>query len=333
MPFRDQPPVLLGIIGDSGSGKSTLSSGIEQILGMERVSDLCLDDYHRYDRAERSELGITALDPACNHLELMRQHLHLLRRGETIFKPNYDHRDGTFGRPELFTPRQLVVVHGLLGLHTDALRSAFHVSVFLDPDPELRVQWKIQRDCGKRGYTPEEVRRALAHRQTDAERYIVPQRDRADLVVRFYPQPGYWSTRDNSRLNVRILAGPSLPVPDLEPVTREAMRQVRRASDAAPTTGRPAFMLEEPASPQGARALEIDGTIGDDLALLMEEALWEQMPRVRHLRPEAIGHFVEAGAVRRSNALALTQLLVTYYLVQAAEAARTGQQVTVAAAG
>ncbi len=328
MPFRNQPPVLLGIIGDSGSGKSTLSSGIEQILGMERVSDVCLDDYHRHDRAERSRLGITALDPACNHLDLMRQHLQLLRRGETIFKPNYDHRDGTFGAPELFTPRQLVVVHGLLGLHTEALKAAFHVSVFLDPDPELRVQWKIQRDCGKRGYTPEEVRRQLAHRQADAERYIMPQRERADLVIRFYPQPGYWSTRDNTRLNVRILVGPGLPVPDLEPVARDAMRQARSEHGS----GRPAFVVEEPVGSAQPLAFEIDGTIGDDLALELQDALWDAMPRVRHLRPEAIGHFVEGTAVKRSNALALTQLLVTFYLVQAAEAAREQHEAATVAA-
>ncbi len=70
-------------------------------------------------------------------------------------------------------------------------------------------------------------------------------------------------------------------------------------------------------------AIEIDGTIGDALALELQDALWDAMPRVRHLRPEAIGHFVEKTSVRRSNALALTQLLVTYYLVQAVEAARS----------
>jgi phosphoribulokinase len=322
MPYRHQPPVLLGIIGDSGSGKSTLSSGVEQILGPERASDICLDDYHRYDRAERAALQITALDPECNHLELMRQHLLLLRKGETIFKPNYDHRDGTFGRPALFTPKQLVILHGLLGLHSDALKQCFHVSIFLDPDPELRVQWKIQRDCSKRGYTPEEVRKQLAHRETDAQRFIMPQRARADLTISFYPQPGYWSTRDNRRLNVRIVEAHGMPEPDLGDIAQEAKRRSRAEH------GRPHFLIEEPTRALGGRTIDIDGDIPDDLAYAAEEALWEQMPGVRHLRPESIGNFVQGGGVYRSHTLALTQLLVTYQIVQAAE----GMRVQLAAA-
>ncbi|MFQ5889791.1 MAG: phosphoribulokinase [Gemmatimonadota bacterium] len=317
MPFRDQNPILLGIVGDSGSGKSTLSAGIEMILGKERVTDICLDDYHRYDRAGRKAHGITALNPECNHLELMRQHLLLLRAGETIFKPVYDHSDGTFGPPEFVTPRQLVVVHGLLGLYTQPLKSAFHVSVFLDPDPDLRVQWKISRDTAKRGYTPEQVRQQLEHRRHDSETFILPQRGRADLVVRFYPQPGYWQTRDNTRLNVRILQRHDVGGPDLESLLVEAARIACHGK-----RGRPCLYLEEYSTGGVEEALYIDGSIPDELAAEVEDTLWDQMPRVRHLRPEEIGVFDEGGVIRRSNSLALTQLLVTYYLVRAAEVAR-----------
>lgn len=317
MPFRDQLPILLGIVGDSGSGKSTISGGIETILGDERVTRICLDDYHRYDRAGRKEHGITALDPDCNHIELMRQHMELLRRGETIFKPIYDHSDGTFGPPEFVTPRQLVVVHGLHGFFTEELKSAFHVSVFLDPDPELRVQWKILRDTSKRGYTPEQVREALERRRSDSERFITPQRDRADLVIRFYPQPGYWKSRDNTKLNVRILQRHALPGPNLGGLLEEAARIASR--DGA---RRPYLLLEEEPGEDGGLGLHIDGSVPGELAAEVEDTLWRQMPRVRHLRPEVIGTFDEAGTIRHSSSLALTQLVVTYYMVEAANVAR-----------
>lgn len=324
MPFRDQLPILLGVVGDSGSGKSTLSAGIDRILGDERVTDICLDDYHRYDRAGRKERAITALHPDCNHLELMRQHMELLRLGETIFKPVYDHTDGTFGPPEFVTPKQLVVVHGLLGFYTEELRRAFHLSVFLDPDPELRVQWKIQRDCSKRGYTPEQVRAQLEHRRFDAETHIMPQREQADLVIRFYPQPGYWRSRDNSRLNVRILQRAPLPGPDLDDLLSHADRTASLNGLRRPP------LFTEPGR-DGETALYVDGAIPDELAAEVEEALWAQMPRVRHLRPEQVGTFEEAGRIYRSNALALTQLVVTYYMVRAANAAREATGATAAA--
>ncbi|MGH7674423.1 MAG: phosphoribulokinase, partial [Gemmatimonadales bacterium] len=97
MPFRAGRSIMLCLVGDSGAGKSTLSHGSVEILGAERVSDICLDDYHSLDRVGRQERHITALHPDCNHLDLMGQHMRLLRQGERVFKPVYDHTNGSFG--------------------------------------------------------------------------------------------------------------------------------------------------------------------------------------------------------------------------------------------
>ena len=56
----------IGVAGDSGSGKTTFTQGVRSIFGSDLVSTITLDDYHRYDREERKELGITALNPAAN---------------------------------------------------------------------------------------------------------------------------------------------------------------------------------------------------------------------------------------------------------------------------
>lgn len=184
---RGEEPVILAIVGDSGSGKTTLSSAMALVLGPERVTTICLDDYHRYDRAERARLDITALSPECNRLDLMAEHLHALRAGQAIVKPVYHHAHGTFGPDERVAPRSVVIARGLLALHTPELRSAFDLTVFCDPDPTLRVHWKIARDTAKRGYTPDEVQQHLRRRQPDVERYIAPQRAHADVVVMYAP--------------------------------------------------------------------------------------------------------------------------------------------------
>jgi phosphoribulokinase len=181
--------VLIGVGGDSGSGKTTLSSCIALAAGTDRTTLICLDDYHRYNRRERERRAITALSPECNRLDLVAEHLAALRRGDTITKPVYDHHDGTFGPDEVVTPREVIVVRGLLGLHTEALAQCFDLSVFLDPDPGLRVAWKVERDCEKRGYSREEVLAQIAQRQPDADRFIAPQRERADISIRFTPAP------------------------------------------------------------------------------------------------------------------------------------------------
>ncbi|MGH2772057.1 MAG: phosphoribulokinase, partial [Actinomycetota bacterium] len=72
----------MGLVGDSASGKTTLTDGILNIIGRERVTAICTDDYHKYDREARKTLNITPLNPECNYMEIMEQHLQLFAMGE-----------------------------------------------------------------------------------------------------------------------------------------------------------------------------------------------------------------------------------------------------------
>ena len=58
-------PIIAGIVGDSAAGKTTLAKGLVNLLGPERVTHVCSDDYHKYDRDERARRSITALHPDC----------------------------------------------------------------------------------------------------------------------------------------------------------------------------------------------------------------------------------------------------------------------------
>jgi phosphoribulokinase len=131
-------PVLLALAGDSASGKSTLSRGVEFILGVGRVGRVCTDDYHRYDRATRAELGVTPLAPEANRMDLMAEHLRTLAGGEAVSKPTYDHHTGSFGDEERVEAGEIVIVEGLLPLADRSVRDQIDVAVFLEPDEELR---------------------------------------------------------------------------------------------------------------------------------------------------------------------------------------------------
>jgi phosphoribulokinase len=178
-------PFLLAIVGDSGSGKSTVASGVAALIGPERVSTLELDDYHRYTRAERQELGVTALNPSVHNFPLMQEHLQLLGRGRRVRNRAYDHSDGTFGAMRTIEPAEVVLVRGLLGFPNDELRAAYDLAVFLQPEPELLFRWKLRRDVKTRGYTEAEVLKRIARHLLDSKEYVLPQAERADLVVRY----------------------------------------------------------------------------------------------------------------------------------------------------
>ncbi|HEY5319185.1 MAG TPA: phosphoribulokinase, partial [Solirubrobacteraceae bacterium] len=180
-------PIMLGVVGDSGAGKTTLTRGLVRILGEAQVTRVAADDYHRYDRRQRAEHGVTPLDPAGNYLDVLEQHLAHLRAGEPILKPIYRHKDGTFLPSRYVRPAQFTIVEGMLGFHTAAMRQAYDVRVYLAPPEDLRRQWKVQRDISRRGYTTDEVLAELDRREGEAEVYIRPQQRHADIVVSFTP--------------------------------------------------------------------------------------------------------------------------------------------------
>jgi phosphoribulokinase len=178
-------PLMLGIVGANGAGKTTLARGIARLLGKQGVTPICLDDYHRHERAERARLKLTSDDPAAYDLGLMAAHLASLRGGGTIRKPVYDHRTGKLREAELVTATGLVLAYGALTLTPPSLAELFDLTVYLDPEPELLRRWRQERDISQRGYSYEEVASLEAARDRDISRFVRVQRAFADLVVRF----------------------------------------------------------------------------------------------------------------------------------------------------
>ena len=129
-----------------------------------------MDDYHKYDREERRGVPFTVLNPECNYIDIMEQHLQLLALGRPILKPVYDHTTGRLGRPVPVEPRDFVIVEGLLPLHTKLSRACFDITVFLDPPEAIRREWKLRRDCKDRGYSPDQVLAELERREPEARR-------------------------------------------------------------------------------------------------------------------------------------------------------------------
>ncbi len=290
----------MGVVGDSASGKTTLTRGLVRVLGEDAVSHVCLDDYHRFDRAQRSGRQITPLDPDCNYMDVMDQHLRLLRAGEAILKPVYRHSDGSFGPPVYLAPRRFVIVEGLLGFHTSSMCDRYDVRVFLDPPENLRRRWKVVRDCSRRGYTTDQVLAELDRREGDSDTYIRPQRATADMVVRF-SEPETDSDIDATHLDSHLLLRPGLPHPDLEDVIGDADDELTQIGSG------------------GDQDLFVPGRLDPSVALELEERIWSHMHFASHLRSERLGEFTIGTRLHRSDSLALVQLLVLYHLVTARE--------------
>ncbi len=287
-------PIILGVVGDSAAGKTTITRGLVRGLGEDSVTHVCTDDYHKYDRAKRAERGITPLHPDCNYIDIMEQHLMLLRRGEAILKPVYGHSDGKFGPPTYVKPKSFTVVEGLLGYHTEEMRNVCDVRVYLAPPEELRRRWKVNRDCSRRGYTTDEVLAELDKREDDSVSFIRPQERYADLVVSFCAS----EDSDQDHLDAELSLRDGLPHPDLSPFI----------------DSNGGITLEEQ---DGGQLLRIPGRLDAERAGAIEQAIWEQMQFASHLRSQRLGEFTLGNDLHRSESLALVQLLILYHLVTA----------------
>ncbi len=288
---------MLAIAGDSASGKTTLTRGLVGALGSDKITSMCTDDYHRYDRTERKSLPFTPLNPECNYLTIMEQHLQLLTLGQPILKPVYNHAQGTLDRPVLLEPQEFVIIEGLFPLYSKLSRACFDVTVFLDPPEPLRHKWKVNRDTSQRGYTEEQVLADLVRREPESAAFIRPQRKHADIVIRFKPT----SDDNGDNLNVEILLRPTITHPDLSDIlssdTREAIHlKLIRDEDGKPVD-----------------ALHVHGGAPQGMTREIEEAIWSHM-NIPTPIPESIG---SVGPVNRSEPLAVAQLVLLYHLLAA----------------
>jgi phosphoribulokinase len=170
-----QTPIIIGVAADSGCGKSTFMRRLTNIFGGDvvgplgggfgnggwetntLVSDLttviCLDDYHLNDRGGRKITMRTALDPLENNFDLMYEQVKALKEGKSVSKPIYNHVNGTLDTPETIEPTPIIIFEGLHPMHDERVRDLLDFTLYLDISPDVKLNWKIQRDM-KNGAIP-----------------------------------------------------------------------------------------------------------------------------------------------------------------------------------
>jgi len=293
---------MIAIAGDSAAGKTTLTRGIAEALGPDRATAICADDYHRYDRQERAGLPFTVLNPECNYIGIMEQHLQLLALGRPVLKPVYDHGEGRLTRPVLVEPREFVIVEGLLPLHTKLARACFDIAVYLDPPEEIRREWKLRRDCKERGYSEAQVLAELERREPESAAYVRPQRQRADLTIRFAPAAGHGDAPDTP-LSAEILLRPTILHPDLSHVLTDDDRRTVHLKLIRDSDGRPVD------------ALHVHGYAPREDSHIVEKAIWKQLSiDPGTAPPDSLGEYAPG---KRSEPLAIAQLLLLWHLLEA----------------
>ena len=184
---RRNIPFCIGIAGDSGSGKSKMIEKIEHLFGNSKdILFIEGDGDHRWARDDEHWEQYTALDPKANYLYRQAADIHRLRSGDLVRRVDYDHELGLFSEPQKIFPKKYIVICGLHSLYLPQLRKELDLKIYMNTEEKLRKFWKIQRDIGKRGYTKESIMDQIEKRRIDAEKYIYPQKNYADIVITYF---------------------------------------------------------------------------------------------------------------------------------------------------
>lgn len=172
----------IAITGDSGSGKSTLAERLNNYFSDSLVLEC--DRYHKWERGNYNWENFTHLNPESNYLMKMQKDVFDLKLGKNIYQIDYDHSSGKFTSKQLIESKNNVIVCGLHSLYLD--KNITDLKIYMDTQEDLRIYWKITRDMKKRNYNKEKILNQINKRNDDFMKYILPQKENADIIINMY---------------------------------------------------------------------------------------------------------------------------------------------------
>ena len=141
----------------------------------------------------------------------------------------------------------------------------------------------------------------LERREEESAAYIRPQRQNADLVVRFAPIEGRDDPAGTS-LSASLMMRPTIDHPDLNDVLQSGLSRAMHLELERDPDGRPV------------ETLHVHGYVPREESLGVEKAIWSALGAPDTETPECLGRLGDA----RSEPLAIAQLLLLYHLTDAA---------------
>ena len=177
---------LIGFCGGSGAGKTTLVSQLLNHYGNKAVA-IELDSYYKDSPGltfkEREKINFD--HPDSFDIDLLKEHLILLKSGNEIKKPIYDFK--THKRQKntnTINPNTLIFLEGTLIFYFIDLINIINLKIFIETKESIRYQRRIDRDIKQRGRTISNVKEQYQSTVKPMhEKYIEPLRSVAEVII------------------------------------------------------------------------------------------------------------------------------------------------------
>ncbi len=183
-----QRPHIIGVAGGSGSGKTHFAKDLQKMLGDSLCTILYQDNYYIDQSAKfDGDGGAVNFDhPDSLDFGLLAQGLQILKSGKTLQIPIYDFVTHSRKNETLIgRPTKVILVDGILILHSKEVRAVLDEAIFFDTPEELRFQRRLNRDVHERGRTPEGVRKQFDLQVRPMhDLFVEPSKIHAQTIIR-----------------------------------------------------------------------------------------------------------------------------------------------------
>jgi len=182
-----QEKVVVNVAGGTSSGKTTaIAAKLKEHFGRDAIL-ISMDDYYRgntyinMQRAHGKEINWDM--PAALNLELLAEHLQMLKMGKPVQKPIYDFKTGDPCGSEDVQPAKVIIAEGLFALNERVVSEA-DVRVYVDISIHGMLLRRLLRDIHRTSLKPGEILKYFATTVLPMhEQYVNSTKIQADLVI------------------------------------------------------------------------------------------------------------------------------------------------------
>ncbi len=187
--------IVIGITGESASGKSTICREISSVIKNLNlpVSIVTTDNYfndisgliEKYGTFDAlRDNGYDVDSPTSFQLDVLREDLEAISRGEDIMTPEYLLNGTGVSIPKSIPVKsnKIVVVEGMATMY-DAIQDIFDVKIYIETDLEIRKNRFMTRAIKERNQDIENAKKHWEYILNAGQKYIIPSRSSMDIIL------------------------------------------------------------------------------------------------------------------------------------------------------